>query len=807
MKLGEEAVPGETDYAMQPFVESVFGGQSAEHALAAKMPTDLEMFQMFQMKSQELDGKEAVDALNLKGRYGASYWSACLDLCLREPLLTYALVFKLAVLPLTHELANISGCPWNRSLSCQRARRNEYVLMHYMTRHGYVYGTYSGEALSTYAGGLVLDPVKGLHQNYILYLDYASLYPSVIQEFNVDFTTVGRKSNSKSNSELTLETESKEVDLVDYSKEYEKGILPSILEDLVQKRRAIKARLRQVPSEQSQLLDVRQRAIKLIANSIYGSLGFRQFRFYSPLIAATTTAWGRRVLSRTKEKLESSFGCTVVYGDTDSLMIDSGIYDEGASLANCQQALNKATEFTKEINKTHSKLELEVECVFKKMLLLNKKKYAALKVDFAHTGAPTKGGTGTGGTGVGVGGKWTTSLVVKGVDIVRRDWCELTRKIGYQILDIVLCQNLDPEQMPDKLYNLLQRYAKDQVQLGGMDTGGRDTGGLGDFVIHKSVTKALSKYPANHNQPHVTVALRLKAEGVSVEPKTVIPYVVTAGDEALAARAYHPREVHRLGRKVDWHYYKASQIFPPVERLLRHIPQVDLGKIAAMFQLHRTHLDRGAEAGDEEEGPDLSSFAPSRAGNRLELLKEWSRGAVASGSGKRSWVVTDVPCLQCQTSLGQTSLGQTSLLTCGKCGHTHPAEYELRHLESEFWSLRRELNRFQVFCRQCESVQPLTLYCRGCDSAQLELHIDEGTYAHATVVLRRRLDELTHLILTEKETDNEDADPSLRTRNKRLQHDIAAFRNQLQVSHVRPCCLREVAALLTSSSHRRSLFL
>ena len=114
------------------------------------------------------------------------------------------IVTELNILPLALQITNIAGNTLSRTLSAGRAERNEFLLLHAFHARGYITPDkrFSGKKKDgeqtqagskkkpQYSGGLVLDPKKGFYDKLILLMDFNSLYPSIIQEFNLCFTTV-----------------------------------------------------------------------------------------------------------------------------------------------------------------------------------------------------------------------------------------------------------------------------------------------------------------------------------------------------------------------------------------------------------------------------------------------------------------------------------------------------------------------------------------------------------------------------------------------------------------------------------------
>ncbi|KAL4695566.1 hypothetical protein H8959_000661, partial [Pygathrix nigripes] len=253
---------------------------------------------------------------------------------------------ELNVLPLALQITNIAGNIMSRTLMGGRSERNEFLLLHAFYENNYIVpdkqifrkpqqklgdedeeidgdtNKYKkGRKKAAYAGGLVLDPKVGFYDKFILLLDFNSLYPSIIQEFNICFTTVQRVASEA--QKVTEDGEQEQIpELPDPS--LEMGILPREIRKLVERRKQVKQLMKQQDLNPDLILqyDIRQKALKLTANSMYGCLGFSYSRFYAKPLAALVTYKGREILMHTKEMVQK-MNLEVIYGDTDSIMINT----------------------------------------------------------------------------------------------------------------------------------------------------------------------------------------------------------------------------------------------------------------------------------------------------------------------------------------------------------------------------------------------------------------------------------------------------------------------------------------------------
>lgn len=173
---------------------------------------------------------------------------------LHDVQLVQRLMFKLQVLPLTKQLTNIAGNLWSRTMKGNRAERNEYLLLHEFHQLKYIVPekrkvkSSNNGSKAKYSGGLVLEPKKGLYDSFILLLDFNSLYPSIIQEYNLCFTTINWSEFVVDGS--TVEDENSPVNESFDSlpplpgDSNNSGVLPRVIKTLVDRRKAVKGMIK-----------------------------------------------------------------------------------------------------------------------------------------------------------------------------------------------------------------------------------------------------------------------------------------------------------------------------------------------------------------------------------------------------------------------------------------------------------------------------------------------------------------------------------------------------------------------------------
>ena len=77
------------------------------------------------------------------------------------------------------------------------------------------------------------------------------------------------------------------------------------------------------------VLDGRQLALKISANSVYGFTGAVVGQLPCLEISSSVTLIGRTMIEKTKNEVERIYDANVIYGDTDSVMVKFNLVEGG----------------------------------------------------------------------------------------------------------------------------------------------------------------------------------------------------------------------------------------------------------------------------------------------------------------------------------------------------------------------------------------------------------------------------------------------------------------------------------------------
>ncbi len=359
-------------------------------------------------------------------------------------------------------------------------------------------------------GGFVYEPKPGLYENLAVF-DYRSLYPSIIASHNV---SPGMRNCTCCEDSRKIVTDRGTF----WYCQKCKGFVSGIIEDLITRRARIKDILKK--GEKDPLLVARSQALKDLANSFYGYLGFSVARWYDIACAESTTAWGRQYIMDVIARARNE-GYGVVYSDTDSVFL---------TLAN--KTHEDALAFVERVNQDlPGIMELEFEGHYPAGIFVSvktseagaKKKYALLNPQ----------------------GK----LKIVGFETVRRNWSPIAKTTQRRVLELLLTQR-KPENALQYLKQVIDDLKQNKIPLESV-------------VIHTALSKDISEY--ENTGPHVAAAQRMQERGQPVGPGTPIFFVVTKGKGRIRDKVKLHDEASQ--DEYDPDYYIYNQILPSVERI------------------------------------------------------------------------------------------------------------------------------------------------------------------------------------------------------------------------------------------------
>lgn len=477
--------------------------------------------------------------------------------CLKDAYLPLRLMEKLMALVNYTEMARVTGVPFSYLLSRGQQIKVISQLFRKCLQIDTVIPNMQSQATDEqYEGATVIEPIRGYYDIPIATLDFSSLYPSIMMAHNLCYTTLTSKAmvekfNLKVDEDYVITPNGDHF----VTSNVRRGILPIILEELIGARKRAKKDLKnETEPFKKDVLNGRQLALKVSANSVYGFTGATVGKLPCLAISSSVTSYGRNMIMLTKQAVEEKYSIKngfkhdslVVYGDTDSVMVKFGTTDlKEAMELGAEAAAYVSTLFKHPIN-------LEFEKAYFPYLLINKKRYAGLF--------------------------WTNpekydKLDQKGLASVRRDSCPLVSIVMNKVLKKILIE---------RNVNGALEFVKEVI-----DDILHNKADISKLIISKTLAPSYT-----NPQPHALLADRMKKrDGVGPNVGDRVDYVVIAGNDKLYNRAEDPLYVLEHNMQIDSRYYLTNQLQNPIISIVA--PILGEKQANAMFVVKSIKINTG----------------------------------------------------------------------------------------------------------------------------------------------------------------------------------------------------------------------
>lgn len=462
--------------------------------------------------------------------------------CLKDAYLPLRLLEKLMCVINYMEMARVTGVPLSYLLARGQQIKVVSQLLRQAMKQNLVMPVVKTEGGEDYTGATVIEPLKGYYDVPIATLDFSSLYPSIMMAHNLCYTTLlqqGAAERYGLSSEQFIRTPTGDHFV---KASVRKGLLPEILENLLAARKRAKGELqRETDPFKRQVLDGRQLALKVSANSVYGFTGAQVGKLPCLEISQSVTGFGRQMIEKTKQLVESKYTISngysadakVVYGDTDSVMCRLGV----PSVAKAMEIGREAAAWVS----SHfvPPIKLEFEKVYFPYLLINKKRYAGL---YFSSNPDTH-----------------DKMDCKGIETVRRDNCPLVANLINTCLEKLLIDR-DPSGAVAHAKEVISDLLCNRVDIS-------------QLVITKELTRTADEYAGR--QAHVELAERMRRRDPGSAPNLGdrVPYVIIGAAKGVAAymKSEDPIYVLENNLPIDTQYYLEQQLAKPLLRIFEPI--------------------------------------------------------------------------------------------------------------------------------------------------------------------------------------------------------------------------------------------
>ncbi|KAG9481511.1 hypothetical protein GDO78_010637 [Eleutherodactylus coqui] len=462
--------------------------------------------------------------------------------CLKDAYLPLRLLEKLMCVINYMEMARVTGVPLNYLLSRGQQIKVVSQLLRQAMKQALVMPVVKTEGGEDYTGATVIEPVKGYYDVPIATLDFSSLYPSIMMAHNLCYTTLlqsGSIDKYGLNPEDFIKTPTGDCFV---KSSVRKGLLPEILENILSARKRAKAELKKETDPFKQkVLDGRQLALKVSANSVYGFTGAQVGKLPCLEISQSVTGFGRQMIEKTKQLVESKYtlangykaDAKVIYGDTDSVMCKLGVQTVSEAMEVGREAAEwVSSHFTPPI-------KLEFEKVYFPYLLINKKRYAGL---YFSSNVNTH-----------------DKMDCKGIETVRRDNCPLVANLINTCLQKILIDR-DPMGAVEHAKDVISDLLCNRIDIS-------------QLVITKELTRTADEYAGK--QAHVELAERMRKRDPGSAPNLGdrVPYVIIGAPKGVAAymKSEDPIYVLENNIPIDTQYYLEQQLAKPLLRIFEPI--------------------------------------------------------------------------------------------------------------------------------------------------------------------------------------------------------------------------------------------